>query len=329
MSPEEAVNLYMEDRHDELSKTTRRKYGYQLNAFTKWCDEKGVNNLNELTGRKLQEFKDWRGEQVKPLTLKNNLWTVKSLVQFCEHIDSVPEGVHRKVRLPKIDQSDEVKENAFHVDNAKEVLEHLAKFEYASLRHALFLTLWKTGIRMGTLQALDVDDFEPDRNTLKLRHRPKTGTPLKNKQRAERNITIGDGLCGVINDYIEQNHPMVEDENGRIALFMGKDARAFKTTVQRNIYTATRPCHYTNECPHGRGIDDCVATSYNTASQCPSSCGPHALRKGYVTAALDAEQPADVTAERTDMSREVLDKHYDQRDNEQKRTARERHLKDI
>lgn len=59
------------------------------------------------------------------------------------------------------------------------------------------------------------------------------------------------------------------------------------------------------------------------------SKSPHTLRRGYITAALNAGQPVDVTAERTNVSREVLDKNYDARTESEKREVRRRFLQDV
>ena len=58
-------------------------------------------------------------------------------------------------------------------------------------------------------------------------------------------------------------------------------------------------------------LDEFATTSYNTASRCPCSVGPHALRRGYVTEALNAGQPKEVTADRVDMTHDIMEKHYD------------------
>jgi hypothetical protein len=60
-----------------------------------------------------------------------------------------------------------------------------------------------------------------------------------------------------------------------------------------------------------RDIDECEATCYNTASKCPALISLHALRRGYVTEALNAGQPKEVTADRVDMTHDILEKHYD------------------
>lgn len=104
------------------------------------------------------------------------------------------------------------------------------------------------------------------------------------------------------------------------------DKRCKSSTLHRNLYTVTRPCHYTGECPIGRDLQECEATSYNTASKCPTSVSPHALRQGYVTEVLNAGQPKDVTADRVDMSHEVMDKHYDKATRNEQMVRRKSYL---
>lgn len=125
------------------------------------------------------------------------------------------------------------------------------------------------------------------------------------------------------------DHPYADDDHGGTPILGTRNGRMSKTTFQRNIYTLTRPCHYTNDCPHGREIDDCEATSYNTASKCPSSMSPHALRKGAVTAHRKSDVSKDVVGERMDMSGDVLDKHYDKRTEKEKMETRKQYLDNL
>jgi len=76
-------------------------------------------------------------------------------------------------------------------------------------------------------------------------------------------------------------------------------------------------------------LNESEATSYNTASKCPGSVGSHALRRGFVTESLNAGQPNGVTAERVDMSHEMMDKHHDKQTKNQQMERREEHLIDI
>jgi hypothetical protein len=67
-----------------------------------------------------------------------------------------------------------------------------------------------------------------------------------------------------------------------------------------------------------RDIDECKATSYNTASKCPTSISLHARRRGYVTEALNTSQPKELTADRVDMTHDIMEKHYDARSENKK-----------
>lgn len=95
------------------------------------------------------------------------------------------------------------------------------------------------------------------------------------------------------------------------------------------IYTATWPCHYSNECPFDDDAETCEAATWNGASKCPGSVSPHALRRGYATAARNAGQAKDVTGERVNMSGRVLDKQYDKGTHDEKAERRRDHLRDI
>jgi hypothetical protein len=133
----------------------------------------------------------------------------------------------------------------------------------------------------------------------------------------------------VLDDYIETNHPHVKDDHGRMPLLGTRNGRAHRTTLMQNIYTLTRPCHYSNECPHGRSRDECEATTNAHASKCPSSVSPHAIRRGSITAHRNANVPKDVASDRMDVSGEVLDKHYDMATPDQKRKRRSEFLDQI
>lgn len=65
---------------------------------------------------------------------------------------------------------------------AKKILDHLARYEYASPRHIAFTLIWRGLLRREAVRALDVSDYNPDDKSLQVKHRPETGTPIKNKK---------------------------------------------------------------------------------------------------------------------------------------------------
>jgi len=329
MTPREAVNEYLAEIKNELAATTHANHRYRLDQFIQWADKEGLTNMNDITGSKLQDFKQWKSSGVAKVTVKNHLSTLRQFIEFCEDIDVAPNGVGRKIRLPTMQLGDDVNDTHLLPKEAKAILSYCNKYEYATLRHTAFYILWHTGMRSGGLRGLDIDDYDSHNGILSIRHRPETATPLKNKERTERDVSIKPAVTDVLDDYLEMHHPYVEDEHGRVPLLGTNNGRMEQTTLQRNIYTLTRPCHYTNECPHDRDMQECEATSYNTASKCPTSVSPHALRKGSITVHRKQNVPKEVASERMDVSGDVLDKHYDKRTEREKMQQRREYLDGI
>ena len=143
-----------------------------------------------------------------------------------------------------------------------------------------------------------------------------------NKTLGERHVNLSDEVCEVLDAFLDIHHPHVRDEYGRMPLLGTEHGRMHRTTLTKNIYVLTRPCHYTNECPHDREQATCEATRSNHASKCPSSVSPHAIRRGSITAHRNANVPKDVASDRMDVSGDVLDKHYDMASQEEKRKRR-------
>lgn len=326
MHPAEAVQDYLDGRTD-LSPSSKQNHGYRLQRFLEWCEEESVDEMNELTGRKLHRYKIWRAEDVNNVTLKNQLGTVRQFLAFCEHIDAVPEGLSEKLELPQLGLKEDVDDTMLSPDEAKRILPYLEKYEYASLRHVIFRLLWHTAIRTSTLRAFDVADFYPDEGFIEAVHRP--DTPLKNRGEGEREINLSDEVVEVVSDYLEMNHPRVEDDNGRMPLIGTTQGRAHATTIRDHIYRLTRPCHYLNECPHDRDFDECEGASSRFASKCPSSVSPHAIRKGSITYHRNNGWPAKAVSDRANVSQEVLDRHYDKGTKSEKRERRKEFLNNL
>lgn len=51
IAPNEAREMYLEARKEELSEWTHRSHGYRLNAFVEWCDEQGIPLHKSVMGR--------------------------------------------------------------------------------------------------------------------------------------------------------------------------------------------------------------------------------------------------------------------------------------
>jgi hypothetical protein len=56
---------------------------------------------------------------------------------------------------------------------------------------------------------------------------------------------------------------------------------------------------------------------------------PHAIRRGSITHFLSQDVPVDIVGQRMDVSRDVVDKHYDKRSAEVKLEQRRKYLDNI
>jgi len=213
-------------------------------------------------------------------------------------------------------------------DHAQEILQWLDDYQYASLEHVVWTLLADTGARIGTIVALDVDDYCPreDPPYIRVRHRPETGTKLKNGKKGERLIALSQSTCAVVDDYLDHKQPKVTDSHGRSPLLATSHGRISKGTVRKYVYKWTRPCAIGNGCPHERDTEECEATKASEASKCPSTKSPHAIRRGYITHQLEAGVEPSFIGGRCDVSNEVLATHYDARDEKSKMEVRRREL---
>ncbi|MDZ7687639.1 MAG: site-specific integrase [Halobacteriales archaeon] len=156
------------------------------------------------------------------------------------------------------------------------------------------------------MYALDVEDFEPEEPCLRLRHRPETGTPLKNAEGAERDLALGDFYAQVIQDYIDENRHDVQDEHGRNPLITSANGRLCKGSYRIFAYKVSLPC-WTSTCPHGKERSTCDWTVKEHLSKCPSSRSPHDFRRSSISYHLKEGLPPEVVSDRVDASIDVID----------------------
>jgi site-specific recombinase XerD len=328
LAPQAALDWYVEHRQDELRTSTRRKHQSALGTFVEWTDRVGLDDMTDLTGRRLVEFKTWRKSEsdLSTVSLNGNLAILQRFLRFCETVEAVPEGFAEKVPLPNVPPEEEV-DDWVPADSAVENIQsYFRQFEYASRRHVMFELISEVGLRLGAVRAIDLRDVECEELVVRLRHRPEDseayGTPLKNGPDGERLVNVSEQLGEFIEDYIEHTRVETMDRYGREPLFTTPSGRPSTTTIRRDFYKMTRSCVSTGDCPHGREVSDCEATMNANAADCPGRFSTHPLRKWAIMNQLDAGVPKELLSDRVDVSVPVLDKHYDQRSEERKSQRR-------
>jgi site-specific recombinase XerD len=331
LAPAEGVEMYLDHRTPDLSEKSVMNHKYRLDTFVEFCREHGIEDLNDLDGRDLHRYRTWRGRQgISAITLRTNLATLRVFLEFCASIDAVEQGLREKVVLPEVSREEQSRDVKLEESRAESVLEHLDQFEYASRDHLIFAILWHTGIRTGTVQALDVNDLDAERERLRIRHRPETETPLKNGTAAERFITLSAEVTEILSDYMAESRHGVTDEYDRKPLFTTMRGRPAKNSIRRSVYAATRPCTTGRDCPHGEDPDTCEAAQRtNDACKCPSTVSGHPVRRGSITHFLRRDVPEKVVSDRMNVSQDVLDEHYDRRTEDEKAEQRRQFLSNV
>jgi site-specific recombinase XerD len=331
IDPETALELYLADRENNVTEATIYSHRSRLGHFVQWCDEQDITNLNELTGRQLHEYRLWRRDEgdLAPATEKTQMDTLRVFIRWLESIDGVPADLHVKVRSPNLTGGDNIRDVMLDDERAEEVLGYLRRYEYASRPHVVLALMWHTMMRVGAIHALDCDDYNADEQSLEVVHRPDTETPIKNSEDGERYIALSEEICELLDNWLADRRPDVKTDAGRRPLIATPQGRAHTTTLRTDCYRYTRPCISSGECPHGRYIDDCTATEYDSASECPSSVSPHALRRGGITHALQQDWPMKAVGDRANVSEQVLELHYDQRSEKAKMEQRRGYLDDL
>jgi len=330
--PRKARTDYFRARRDSLKESSLRSYKFPTKHFIEFVETQGIQSMGEVDGYVLEQWKlDRKEDNIKPITLHNNVKHVRRFIRWCESSELVQDDLADKIEVPEVSKSQETSGDKITPATANEVLRYFERYEYATRDHALFALLWHTGCRISAAISLDVGDYDPKQGYVSFKNREETGTPVKNGNESERNVTLSDEIQSVLTDYIEGRRHAATDDHGREPIFTTREGnRARRQLVYKNITAYTRPCIYTNRCPHNRDIETCDAAQHKRdAPSCPSSTSMHPIRRGSITYHLNQGMPKEKVSERCDVSVKILERHYDARTEEEKRINRKEYVDNL
>lgn len=333
LAPTEAVDLYLESLRDEATEWTQYSQQSHLRAFLEWCENEAIDNMNDLSGRDIYQFRQWRrgggyskgkDDTLAPRTLASALTTIRVFLRFCGQIEAVPPDLYERVDLPKLSKADQVSDSTIDPERVPQILDYLNTYEYGSRDHALWALAWHTGIRLGGIRALDLGDVQLDEDQphIEIRHRPNQGTPLKNEVDGERVNRISRQVAAILQDYIDGPRIEATDDYNRAPLITTQHGRISTSAVRAAFYRWTRPCKIGVVCPHGKEPSTCEFMASTKMSKCPSARSPHDVRKARVTRYRNDNVPRGVVSDRLNASEDVLDLHYDRATDQEKANRR-------
>lgn len=311
LTPEEARDRWLSKRKPDVSESTLSSLHYRLKLFTDWCAANEIDTMSELTAWDLDEYGVARREKAVAITLNKELGTLKRFLDYCATLGILDENLPKAVTPPEVSK-DEMSDDTKLEPEAGEAL--LAYFresdERATRPHVMLELFWTIGCRVGALRGLDVRDVDVDKQFVAFRHRPETGTPLKNGTHSERLVGLLDETADVLEEWLSGQRMDVHDDNGRQPLLPSVQGRPVPGTIRDWCYLATVPCQY-QSCPHEKDPESCDWLSYVTASKCPSSRAPHQVRTGSITWQRSRGIPEETVSDRVDSGVEMIRKHYD------------------
>jgi len=331
LSPREALEIHLSKLSEEYTESTVSSHKSRLQFFIEFCDDQDIDDLNDLTGRDILQFRTWRsGHGIAKSTLKSALDTLRVYLKNAARADGVHQKLPAQMDPPTLSSDEISRDDIVDAEQAEEILEYLRTYEYASFEHVCTELIFHTAIRRGAAHAIDIGDYHQKEQYIDLVHRPETDTPLKNDGDGERPVALSDLVCKVLDDWIAENRPDVKDDYGRRPLLTTTHGRAHPNTIQTATYAVTRPCIIGQRCPHNKNPEACDwAINKNEAHHCPSTVATHALRRGALTHWLTEDWPIEQVSDRADVSPKVLKKHYDQRTKLGKMEQRRDRLSDI
>lgn len=328
ITPEESIEEFISIKSEEVENIDQVKT--KLGYFEEYlCDELGLENLNNLTPHQMLRYNEWRryesldrDEPLAKTTLEDDMYLINEFIKHMVTIRAVEGTVLTAIRFPELDDGDGVCSKKLDAERAEKVLVYLHKYEYAGVEHVTLLLFCKTGRRPCDLHALDVVDFEmkEEKGVLKFRHRPETGTPLKEGTEHEADVELDIETAKIIQDYLDTKRHEITDEQGREPLLTSKHGRLSKGTMKKYANKWTRPGAI-GENPDDHDVENCPGMeSNNAAYKCSMSRAPRHIRTGYITSKRNEVDPEDL-GYRVGATARVIRKHYDHpnRDEEKER----------
>ena len=200
-----------------LSEATRKAYRFDLDAFSRWLDGRGVS-LEQVDVRFLSEYVTELGRRrLAPATIGRHLASIRSLLRHAFGPGRVPETpfAPRKVRhLPDAPKTEEV----------EELLDGLDGEEPLALRNvALVELVYSAGLRSAEAVALDLGDVDFEQELVHVR----------GKGGKERVVPLGEEAAYRLRIYLAARPLLAKGAND--AFFLSARGRRLDTSTLRRL----------------------------------------------------------------------------------------------
>ena len=213
-----AIERFLE--HGGLSEATRRAYGSDLRAFTRWLDGQSLG-LRDVDARVLS---DWVSElgtgrnRLSPASIARRLAAVRSCLRFTLGPAAVPDAAlapRRPRRLPDAPKAAEIDELLETVDGDSPL---------ALRNRALLELLYSAGLRSAEAVSLDLPDVDFEREVVHVR----------GKGGKERVLPLGEEAAHRLALYLREGRPTLAT-GANDAVFLSARGRRLETSTVRRL----------------------------------------------------------------------------------------------
>jgi len=164
ITPEKAEEIYLQERREDTSYETYETIEKGVDLFVEWCNEVEMENMNEVNGRQLMEYKSWckNTSDNSTISLNGLLSNLRRFLVYCVRIEAVSSGTPDKVPVPNVPDDEDVNFEKPTSEEVEAAIEHLETYEPASRRHVEFMLIRELGCRVGAIRAIDLSDIDLD-----------------------------------------------------------------------------------------------------------------------------------------------------------------------
>jgi site-specific recombinase XerD len=73
LNPRMGTELFLEHKATDCTDSTVQNHRYRMKHFLEWCEKEATDNLNDLSGRDLQQYRLWIADNndINAVTMKN------------------------------------------------------------------------------------------------------------------------------------------------------------------------------------------------------------------------------------------------------------------
>lgn len=312
----EAVDLFIRRKQTDWKGQTKETYEKDLHVFLQYAASAGIETTAELNRWNVGGYTDFLLDQDwARVTVASRQKKAKTWLKYLEGQGIIPLGLHLAIETLRLSDDEQTSDQQLKPEDARSLLSfyrNSAEWR-GTRRHAVLEVLWHVGCRIAGVRSLDLDDYEPETGDLKFRSRGEKGTRLKRGKQHQRNVTLSEIPNDVLHFYVRRERPDIRDEHGRKPLFPTRQGRASRSAVRGWMYQATQPCMAV-ECPHGKRRPNCKFVPRDSASRCPSTRSPHAIRRGSITWQRNLGFTEETVAKRAAATPSVIRRYYDDPD---------------